>query len=127
MKTPRKPLTAAQAERLTANTQPWLSCDSCFDQIDGYVDALVRGGRGLDEPLRVHLTGCPVCYGEAETLVSLAAQDQGVSQELVLEALRGDVRSPVDSSADAPPESRSMMTRLFRRRRTRESPPPHEE
>lgn len=109
----RMPLTTAQAEKLTASTEPWLSCEECFDQIDGYVDTLVRGGRGLDEPLRVHLARCPACYEEAETLVSLAAQDRGVRQGRILDALRADVHAPVN----APTQPRSPMTRLFRRHR----------
>jgi predicted Zn-dependent protease len=105
-------LTAAQAKKLTASTQPWLSCDSCFEQIDAYVDALVGGEAGLDEPLRVHLARCPACYEEAETLAGLAAQDQGVSEERTLDALRAGVRP----AADVPVRSRRRVTRLLRRR-----------
>lgn len=114
MNRPLKPLTAAQAEKLTAAAEPWLSCDDCFDQVDEYVDALVRGDRGLNEPLRVHLANCVACYEEAETLVCLAAEDQGVSQGRVMEAFRVEV----NPSADTTVQSRSLTTRLFRRRRT---------
>lgn len=110
MSTPDQPLTAAQAESLTATSEPWLSCDDCFDRVDGYADALISGRGGLDEPLRVHLAGCPACHEEAESLISLAATDHGLSSEQVLDAFRGELRM----SGDTQPVRKNPVARLFR-------------
>lgn len=85
---PGRRYTAAQIAALTAAGEPWLSCDGCFDELDGAVDALAGGARLLDEPLRVHLARCPACLEEAETLLVLAAQDRGADEERLLERLR---------------------------------------
>ncbi|MFJ2030527.1 hypothetical protein [Streptosporangium sp. NPDC087985] len=100
MNTPDKPLTAAQAESLTATSEPWLSCDDCFDHIDSCVDALIHDGRGLDEPMRVHLARCPACYEEAETLISLAAAGQGMSSGQGLNAFRIGLGLPVRAQTE---------------------------
>lgn len=85
-------LTPAQVERLIAETEPWLSCDDCFDQIDAYVDDLAGGSPGVGEPLRVHLINCPACFEEAESLISLIAADSGgVSADALLAAFRTDL------------------------------------
>lgn len=110
---PEEPLTAAQAERLAATSEPWLSCDDCFDRIDSYVDALIRDGSGLDEPLRVHLARCPACFEEAQSLISLAASDQGLSPERMLHAFGADL----DLTVGARAEQRGIIARLFRRDR----------
>jgi hypothetical protein len=88
--TPNEPLTHAEAEALTADTRPWLSCDDCFDRVQTCVEALLRAGRGLDEPMRVHLLRCPACCEEAESLVTLLALEDGTDPE---GALRAFVRS----------------------------------
>lgn len=80
--------TPEQVSRLIANTEPWLSCDGCFDEIDVCVEALVAGAAEIAEPLRVHLARCPVCFEEAETLLTLAARDQGADAGAVLDTLR---------------------------------------
>lgn len=80
--------TAEQVSRLIANTEPWLSCDGCFDEIDACMEALVAGADEIAEPLRVHLARCPACFEEAETLLILAAQDQGADVDAVSGTLR---------------------------------------
>lgn len=120
MSTPDKPLTGAQADSLAAPSEPWFSCEDCFDHIDGYVDALIGGGRGIDEPLRVHLARCPACYEEAESLISLAAGDQGARPERVVAAFRADLGRPVDARV----ERKGAIVRLFRRNRPGEAVPP---
>jgi anti-sigma factor RsiW len=115
MSTPYEPLTAAQAESLVATSEPWLSCDECFDQIDTYVDALIRDGRRLDEPLRVHLARCPACLEEGESLISLAAAEHGISPEQMLDAFRTDLGLPSDTRAE--PERKSTIARLVPRYR----------
>jgi hypothetical protein len=65
-------------ERLTLDTEPWLSCDDCFRQVDEYVDRLLAGEADPMPPMRVHLRGCPACAEEAGTVLELAAEDAGV-------------------------------------------------
>lgn len=69
------------ARRLTTGTEPYLSCDECFDQIDGYVDSLIDDRAHLTDPLRAHLLGCAACGEEAWSLLNLVAADHGVSIE----------------------------------------------
>lgn len=88
MSTPDAPLTTAQAASLTAVSEPWLSCDDCFDQMDGCVEALLHDGRGLDAPTRVHLAGCPACREEVESLIVLAAGGHGMSAGQALGVFR---------------------------------------
>ncbi|PKW00249.1 hypothetical protein ATK30_0346 [Amycolatopsis echigonensis] len=114
MNTPDRPLTPAQADSLAAVSEPWLSCDECFDQIDGYVDGLFQDERDPAEAMRVHLARCPACCEEAESLISLAAEDQGTDPEQALRAFRRDV----GLAAGPPAESQTGIARLFRRRRT---------
>jgi hypothetical protein len=63
--------------RLLVETEPWLSCDDCFDQVDGYVEQLLAGHLDAMPAMRVHLGGCPACADEAATLLTLAAADAG--------------------------------------------------
>lgn len=63
-------------ESLTLDTEPWLSCEECFDLMDSYAEAVVAG----TEPRRrhdmeVHLRACPACFQEVESLVALLQQD----------------------------------------------------
>jgi hypothetical protein len=113
MSTPDTPLTAAQAASLTAVSEPWLSCDDCFDQMDGWVEALLHDGRGLDAPTRVHLAGCPACHEEAESLIGLAAAGHGMSPGQAL----GVFRSSLGHPSDAGTKRSTLLARLLRRRR----------
>lgn len=81
-------LTADQVSKLVANTEPWLSCDGCFEEIDVAVEALLYGAYFLTEPLRVHLARCAVCHDEAETLITLAAHDRGADSDALLDTFR---------------------------------------
>ncbi|GAA1758660.1 hypothetical protein [Agromyces humatus] len=60
--------------RLTANTEPWLSCDDCFDQVDAAVEALLGSTVPLAEGFRAHLLGCAACHEEAQSLAALVAE-----------------------------------------------------
>lgn len=67
-------LTPDQARALTLNTEPWLSCDSCFELMDRYVEALVRDPETTAMPaMRVHLEACSACAEEAESLRAFLA------------------------------------------------------
>jgi hypothetical protein len=78
--------------RLLVETEPWLSCDDCFDQVDGYVEQLLAGHLDAMPAMRVHLGGCPACAEEAATLLTLAAADTGAEPGPELGWLLGSER-----------------------------------
>jgi hypothetical protein len=62
-------------QQMILATEPWLSCDDCFDDLDAVVEgALTRTGT-MNEAFRVHLLGCSVCREEATSLATLVAPD----------------------------------------------------
>lgn len=74
-----EPLSPEAIDRLTANTEPWLSCDDCFDVVDVAIDAMVVSSTPFSEEFRVHLLRCPVCHEEACALAEIVAADHGLS------------------------------------------------
>jgi hypothetical protein len=106
-------LTPQLLRGLTLDTEPWLSCDDCFDLLDQYVELVLTGpaATGPDDAgpddagpddagaapagtavvlrMRTHLAGCPACAEEATSLLLLAAEDAGVEPALALRRLRG--------------------------------------
>ena len=53
-----------------------VSCDTCFEELDRYVD-LELAGEDADAAIpgvRAHLEGCPACREEHESLLALAAE-----------------------------------------------------
>ena len=46
-------LTPEAIERLTANTEPWLSCDECFDRLDAVIEDVVLSNLPMPEAFRV--------------------------------------------------------------------------
>ena len=71
-------LTPHTARLLTLSTEPWLSCDDCFELMDAYVDALLADPDTSElAAMRTHLTGCPACAEEVESLLVLVAEDDG--------------------------------------------------
>lgn len=73
-------LTAEALERLTVDTEPWLSCDDCFEHLDTVIDALVHESRPLPERFRVHLAACAACEEEALSLATLIADDDQLQE-----------------------------------------------
>ena len=64
-------------ERLLGPTGYQVSCEECFDLLDQYVDLEVAG-LDADERipgLRAHLSGCPACHEEHESLYALVSAD----------------------------------------------------
>jgi hypothetical protein len=54
---------------------PELTCDECFEQLDGFVEAELAG-RDADAAhpgMRAHLHGCPACREEHDSLLELAS------------------------------------------------------
>ncbi|MGW9630206.1 hypothetical protein ACWGST_05845 [Agromyces sp. NPDC055520] len=60
--------------RLTVNTEPWLSCDECFDQVDSALERLLGSDVPLTEEFGTHLRGCAACHEEAQALAELVAE-----------------------------------------------------
>jgi len=70
-----------ESERLVARllgpAGPEVSCETCFEELDRYVD-LELAGRDADAAwpgFGAHLEGCPVCREEHESLQALAASE----------------------------------------------------
>jgi hypothetical protein len=60
--------------RLLGPAAPEVGCDTCFDELDRYVE-LELAGEDADAAvpgLRAHLEGCPACREEHESLLALA-------------------------------------------------------
>ena len=72
--TPGRPLPPAPVEALLMDTTPWLSCEDCFDRMDGYVEALVDHPPPDDPAMAAHLRGCPACAEEANALIDLVTE-----------------------------------------------------
>jgi hypothetical protein len=68
-------LTPEEIRRLTAVTEPWLSCDDCFDEVDAVVEGILDRGEAISDAFRIHLLSCSVCCEEAEALATLIAAD----------------------------------------------------
>jgi thiol-disulfide isomerase/thioredoxin len=58
--------------------EPWLSCDECFDRSDAVLEDLLDRNVPLPADFRAHLSGCPACRDEMESLAELAAADRGI-------------------------------------------------
>jgi hypothetical protein len=87
MTTKRRALTPDAVRQLTMGTDPWLSCDDCFDLLDQCIEALVDRHAVPGRDLRVHLAGCAACDEEARSLLVLLAEDQGVDADRLVPLL----------------------------------------
>lgn len=58
-------------DSLLMDSDPYLSCDECFEQIDTYVEEMLADPDHRDAPMEVHLKACGVCAEEAEALTEL--------------------------------------------------------
>ena len=65
------PLSPAVISSLLRPTDPYLSCDGCFNHIDAYVERLVADTQHRDQAMEVHLAGCGACADEAGALTEL--------------------------------------------------------
>ena len=64
-------------KRLLGPGEPEVDCDTCFAELDRYVELEVAG---VDSDtaipgLRAHLAGCPACAEEHESLRALVATE----------------------------------------------------
>jgi hypothetical protein len=83
----RRRLNDVAAQRLTADAEPWLSCDDCFDQVDVFIELLLVDAAVESAPMRAHLRGCSACEEEARSLLLLAADERGVDPSRALARL----------------------------------------
>jgi len=60
-------------ERLLGPAGPDIGCEECFERLDEYVELELRGADAdASVPgMREHLTGCPACREEHESLRAL--------------------------------------------------------
>jgi hypothetical protein len=66
--------------RLLGPGQPEVGCDTCFAELDRYVE-LETAGADADAAvpgLRAHLDGCPACREEHESLRALVGGEQAL-------------------------------------------------
>lgn len=84
------PLTRDDVRWLTVTTEPWLSCDDCFDGVDVFVEDVLAGAAPVSEEFRVHLLGCSVCREEATSLATMVGPElaiDAVTAEALLDAV----------------------------------------
>jgi len=74
----RPPLSPQAARSLTLDTEPYLSCDDCFEMVDGYVEALLTDPEHDMPAMRIHLAGCTACAEEAQSLIEIVAAQDGL-------------------------------------------------
>ena len=58
---------------------PELTCEECFERLDEFVDAELRGSDpdAVVPAMRAHLEGCPACREDHESLLEFVrAQDR---------------------------------------------------
>lgn len=73
----RATLTDSAVAALVVDTEPYLSCDDCFERIDEHVERRLADASYADLEMDTHLTGCGVCAEEARTLEELLRSDAG--------------------------------------------------
>lgn len=67
-------------DRMLGPTEPQVTCDECFAQIDRYVDLEASGidASSLYPEMRAHLEGCPACKEEHDDMLAfLLSRDAG--------------------------------------------------
>ena len=60
-------------------SEPELTCEACFDELDRYVE-LELAGADADAAIpgmRAHLAGCPACREDHDSLRDLLAHEAG--------------------------------------------------
>ena len=89
MSTDSSHLSDEAVRALTLSTEPWLSCEDCFDLSDEFAELLLSdAGTQAMGPMFVHLRACPACAEEAESLVVLVAEEEEIDPAAALRRLR---------------------------------------
>ena len=63
-------LTPEVVRPCAVDTEPYLSCDDCFAQLDTWAERRLTG-HTADLAMETHLAGCGACAEEAAALVEL--------------------------------------------------------
>ena len=60
-------------ERLLGPAGPEVTCETCFDELDAYVELELAGAdaEAAVPGMRAHLDGCPACHEDHESLKTL--------------------------------------------------------
>lgn len=87
----RLPIDPALIGALTADSDPYLSCDDCFDETDAAVEAVLATREHMSEPFRVHLLRCPACHDEARSLAELIAPEHDLTAEQATARLEAEL------------------------------------
>ncbi|MGH3454806.1 MAG: hypothetical protein ACRDPQ_14495 [Nocardioidaceae bacterium] len=61
---------------LTQDSEPWLSCDDCFELLDEYVERRLADPGDVDTAMATHLEACPACAEEADSLQALLTSNE---------------------------------------------------
>jgi len=69
--------------RLLGPSEPELSCESCFDQLDRYVELELAGADAdLAVPgMRAHFEGCSACAEDHASLRTLVERSAGLAED----------------------------------------------
>lgn len=71
--------TGAILAQVSGPSEPWMSCDECFDRSDELLEDFLDRNMPLPADFRAHLAGCPACRDEVESLAEIAAVDRGIN------------------------------------------------
>ena len=69
-------LTPEVVAALMVDTEPYLSCDDCFAQLDTWAERQLAD-TAHDPAMETHLAGCGACAEEAAALVELLRSTAG--------------------------------------------------
>ena len=73
----RRTVTRRVLHSLALDTEPWLSCDDCFDKMDEFVERRIVDPGYVDPVIATHLAACPACAEETESLYELLRGESG--------------------------------------------------
>lgn len=92
--TTHTPFSHEAVDRLLTDSEPWLSCDDCFDGHDAVVEQLLASNTPLTEPFRVHFNACSACLEDARSLAALIAPDHALSPDEAVDRLDTAITGP---------------------------------
>jgi hypothetical protein len=92
--TAHTPITRQAIDHLVSNTDPWLSCDDCFEGHDAVIEELLASDTPPDETFRVHFNAWAACLEEARSLAALIAADHGLTPDEALHRLDDALTDP---------------------------------
>jgi hypothetical protein len=69
-----QPQVSPIVQRLLGPAEPEIGCDTCFDELDHYVDLQLHGhdADAIIPGMLAHLAGCPACQEDHLSLHTLA-------------------------------------------------------